>query len=758
MTSAGDKPIYDPGQVVHALTTGDGTYPTVAWKPDIITYSISTGQIGPIHADYTPEMDGYVAMTAVMQAAAREAFELWDDLIAVDLLEMDDWPSAHIALNRTSASGGATYTEFSFWEVDNAPRSQYKLADADIWIATDWPSLDEDSDLYLGGFGFLTYLHEIGHALGLTHPGPYNFAGSYEVNATHRQDTLEYTVLSYFEAGSDGGGTDHTGSEGVSYGATPLLHDILAIQAVYGADLTTRAGDTVYGFNSTADRDVFDFNVNANPVVAIWDAGGIDRIDVSGWSTDQVVDLNEGAISSVGALTRNLAIAWGATIEQAVGGTGNDRLTGNVAANLLDGNGGNDVLDGGGGSDTLRGGAGNDLIWGRAGDDVIEGGDGADILHGGEGADRIDGGAGEDWLRFATAAAPVTLSLLAGGGTGGDAAGDSYLGIENLGGSDWADSLTGSNFDNKIEGGGGDDVIFSLSGHDFLLGGAGDDTIDGGFGNDILRGGPGADRLIGGIGKDWAQYNTAAAGVALSLATGGTGGEAAGDGFDTVENLRGSDLADSLTGDAARNLIMAGRGDDIVDGAGGPDVLHGEVGNDTLTGGAEGDELWGGAGADLLDGGAANDWARYDNSPAGVSVDLATGTGAGGDAAGDTLTAVEFLWGSAFADTLAGDSGVNMIRGGAGNDLIRGRGGNDVLDGQGGADTFVFTAGDGIDRIHGFDLTADLIRIEGAVAGFAELGIGTFNGDASITYGQGDVILLTGLDSGLISADHFQFA
>ncbi|TFG87179.1 MAG: hypothetical protein E4H18_03720 [Hyphomicrobiales bacterium] len=751
------KPIYDAGQLITALTTNDGAAPSVAWSTNIITYSISTGQIDPTHAEYSTEMSGYVTMTPAMAAAAREAFTLWDELIAVDLLEIAGWPSAHITFNYSSNTDNPAYAEYFYWLVDNAPRSQYKLADADIWLNDSAPSQNDDSDLYLGGFAVETYLHEIGHALGLTHPGDYDGAADYELDATHQQDTKEYSLMSYFLAGADGGGTDHTGTMGQSYGATPLLHDILAIQAIYGADMTTRTGNTIYGFNSNAGHDAFNFAININPVIAIWDAGGIDTINASGWSTNQTIDLNEGAFSSVGHLTRNVAIAYGVTIEQAVGGGGNDRLVGNAADNLLIGNGGSDRLEGGGGDDVLQGGVGADLLYGGAGDDTLTGSDGADILFGGAGADQLDGGLGADWVRFIEAASGVTMSLLAGTGTIGDAAGDVYLEIENVSGSAWDDSLTGSNFDNQIFGEGGDDMILGRSGHDFLLGGAGDDTIDGGFGNDILRGGPGADTLIGGIGKDWAQYSTASAGVILSLETGGTGGEAAGDTFSGIENIRGSGFADDLGGDAARNLIMAGDGDDTVDGGVGPDVLYGEAGADTLTGGPDGDELYGGAGADVLDGGAGNDWARYDTSPTGVTVNLSTGTGLGGDAAGDTLTEIEFLWGSAFADILTGNDGVNMIRGGSGDDVIRSGGGNDILEGHGGADVFVFGAGDDIDRINNFDLLDDLIRFDTVVSAFDDLTITNFNGSAAISYGQGDVILLTGIDGGVVTAGLFDF-
>jgi serralysin len=297
------KPIYDTGQIITALTTQDGGVPSVAWSTDIITFSISTGHVDPVHPEYTDEMSGYVAMTLAMRAAAREAFLLWDELIAVDLLEIAGWPHAHMTFNYSSNTGGLTYAEYAYWPVDNAPRSQYQLADADIWLNDGWPSQDQDSDLFQGSYGITTYLHEIGHALGLTHPGDYNTAASYALDATHLQDTREYSVMSYFEAGADGGGTDHTGTAGLSYGATPLLHDILAVQAVYGADPTTRTGDTTYGFNSTAGHDAYDFAININPVIAIWDAGGTDTIDASGWNTDQVIDLNAGALSSVGHLT-----------------------------------------------------------------------------------------------------------------------------------------------------------------------------------------------------------------------------------------------------------------------------------------------------------------------------------------------------------------------------------------------------------------------------------------------------------------------
>jgi hypothetical protein len=133
-TSYAAKPVYDTGQIITALTTKDGAALSLAWSTDIITYSINIGQIDPTDPEYTDEMAGYVAMTVAMEATARAAFELWDLLIAVDLLEMDDWSSAHVTFNYSSNTGNSTYGNYTYWLVDNSPRSQYKFADADILL------------------------------------------------------------------------------------------------------------------------------------------------------------------------------------------------------------------------------------------------------------------------------------------------------------------------------------------------------------------------------------------------------------------------------------------------------------------------------------------------------------------------------------------------------------------------------------------------------------------------------------------------
>lgn len=719
--SAG-PPVYDAAEIKYALTTSGGTTSSRAWAGDTVTYSIGTGRLSPSSPEYTFEHDGYVAMSPTMEAVAAEAFELWDDLIAIDLVERTNDNSADIGFNYSSNTGGATYARYSYSYASNAPRSDNTLVDANVWLADDWWTHDQDRDLYPGGYGISTYLHEIGHTLGLSHPGNYNGSATFASDADYYQDTRQYTVMSYFDADENGSGTDHFGSQGRSYGATPLLHDILALQAVYGADMTTRTGDTTYGFNATAGNDAFDFTVNSNPVIAIWDAGGIDLIDASGFGTNQRIDLGAGQFSSTGSLTNNLAIAFGAIIEQATGGAGHDWITGNAADNVLRGN---------------------------AGDDTLEGGAGNDVFHGDDGADVILGGAGIDRLHFDDAGAGVTVDLKFEQGTRGEAAGDRIVSVEDL---------SGSAHNDILYGGDGAETLAGNNGHDFLVGRGGDDSLTGGYGNDVLRGGEGADALAGGLGRDWANYGTAAAGVTVDLVTGGRGGEATGDSYLSIENVRGGALADEINGDTGWNVIFGGAGDDTLRGEHDNDYLFGEAGDDFLVGGYGDDELAGGAGADTLNGKDGLDWAVYEAAPGGVAVSLQSGFGSAGEAAGDRLIFIEHLRGSAFADTLIGDGGANMIRGGGGNDAIEGGGGNDVLDGQGGADRFVFDQGDGIDRVHNFSLMADLIDFSRTTLAFADLDFSTFRGDAAVAYGSGDVILLTSIDTADLTEQQFLFA
>ncbi|HEY9344443.1 MAG TPA: calcium-binding protein [Inquilinus sp.] len=162
---------------------------------------------------------------------------------------------------------------------------------------------------------------------------------------------------------------------------------------------------------------------------------------------------------------------------------GRNVLIGAAGDDALIGGGGIDKLHGGAGADGLAGGFGNDVLHGDAGADRLYGGDGDDVLYGDAGADRLDGGDGNgdgygvDVADYSNGSTGVVVSLFAGTASGGDAQGDSFVGIESLSGSQGNDSLVGDSGRNALQGGNGNDVLIGARGEDYLTGGAGADRF-----------------------------------------------------------------------------------------------------------------------------------------------------------------------------------------------------------------------------------------------------------------------------------------
>ena len=568
----------------------------------------------------------------------------------------------------------------------------------------------------------------------------------------------------------------------------PAVTVDLATRQVSGGDA---AGDTISGFEDVrggAGDDVLTGDALENRLEG---GDGDDTLD-GGAGADL---LSGGAgfdVASYATRTTGVTVTLGAVgedvlvdVEGVVGGAGADVLTGDAAANLLVGGSGNDTLSGEAGDDTVAGGTGADFMYGGAGSDTLDyskstgavsvdltksapsGGDAAgDVIFGfenvigtagddtlvgneqanrflgGKGADRLVGAGGSDTLDYRTSAGGVSIDLATNAASGGDAAGDTISGFENVLGGDGNDTIFGTEGANLISGGAGadlldgrggidtldysastagvavdlatnavsggdatgdtiagfenviggayDDRLAGQAGANVLVGGAGKDTLFGEAGDDVLAAGAGADEIDGGAGIDTLDYSDAQGGVAIDLVKGkGEAGDAEGDRISDVENVRGGIGHDVLLGDAEDNRLEGGAGND---------TLQGGFGNDVLIGGDGDDVLRAGAGADSLEGNAGSDWADYsEGAPAGIDVDLGLMTVSGGTAEGDTISGIENVIGSSGNDSLTGNAEANILMGGEGGDTVRGGAGDDVISGGAGKDSL--EGGEGRDTL-----------------------------------------------------------
>lgn len=451
-------------------------------------YTNETGSIAFNEAYYSSD---FSAFNAGQIAVARTAIGLWNDLIDITFKETKSG-DADITYGNTYTGGAQAYAYLPFgstidqYYYDNFDFSQAGRLGGDVWI----DGFVASNFFPLGNsyYATTTMIHETGHALGLSHPGDYNAIGpdgevlspTYENQAEYAQDSLQYSIMSYFDGYETGAQFIDFQLLNFAYPSTPMIHDIASIQAIYGADYTTRAGDTVYGFNSTEVGTAYDFTSNTRPVLSIWDGGGNDTLDLSGFKTPSTIDLNPGAFSSAGGADHfytldeinearaklgfaartqatydyyqdlikqlgitsplfkdNISIAYGATIENAIGGLGDDKIIANTAANMLNGKGGYDTVS------------------------------------------------------YETATSGVQISLKVGAVGAGGAAGDTLKFIEGVIGSDYNDTIKGSFADNTIAGGRGDDVMSGRGGADtyvFRTAGlsTGHDTIIDFSGDDVI--------------------------------------------------------------------------------------------------------------------------------------------------------------------------------------------------------------------------------------------------------------------------------
>ncbi|WP_308238081.1 M10 family metallopeptidase C-terminal domain-containing protein [Phenylobacterium sp. J367] len=402
---------------------------------------------------------GYQRFNAAQMAQAELAMRAWSDAANITFVRVgtgtegeaaySDEASILLANYRSGVDGASA---FAYYPGNPA----FSARSGDVWVNSTISYNANPTALNRGGY---VLVHEIGHAIGMAHPGDYDAGDeggpiTYEKDAEYYQDSSQYTVMSYFRETNTG--ADYSGR----YPAVPMLDDIAAIQVEYGANMTTRTGDTVYGFNSTADRPWFEATSPTTRLIfAVWDAGGTDTFDFSGFYQDQVIDLREGFFSNAGGAIGNVAVAKGAVIENAIGGSGPDQINGNAQAN---------ALYGGASADTIQGFSGQDYLRGDDGADSISGGADFDDINGNMGDDTAAGGAGDDWV---------------------------------VGGKD-QDRLFGDEGGDIVYGNLGDDALFGGAGADLMRGGQGNDVLEGGEGDDWLSGDRGDDTITGGAGAD----------------------------------------------------------------------------------------------------------------------------------------------------------------------------------------------------------------------------------------------------------------
>lgn len=501
-----------------------------SWKKTTITYSfLDFWYLGIEESMLPTDPDTGLAIAGpenflTLSESHKNAFNLvqglWDDLITPSLEAVAVFYTADIKVARFIPSVNQSVTT---WESSPDQSPFRTMDDSYIWMYL------ENEDIGFG-YSYRAVLHEFGHALGLFHAGDYNFSAD-PSDGSSAQDSTVYSVMSYF-------GPDRLVGEGYVEQAnwikdgklhvpqTPMMNDILAMQAMYGADLNTRSSATTYGFNASGisgREGVFDFDANKVPIVCIYDADGIDTLDLSGWEQGSVISLIPGTFSDGNGMTKNISIARGTYIENAIGGAGNDVITGNDVSNVLVGGKGNDKLIGGElaatdidtvdyspdrpGNGSMTSGIWVDMT--KASGQVTNDGFGyVDTLVGIEkliGSERgdffniagplkiVDGGDGIDKVSFATSSSRVEIDLNVTEQHGGLAEGVQLTSIEQVDGSTGNDII-------RLKAT-GDTFTWANLGNDTIYGGVGKSTVFGDKGNDVFYHVGGTSTFDGGLAE-----------------------------------------------------------------------------------------------------------------------------------------------------------------------------------------------------------------------------------------------------------------
>lgn len=345
-----------PGNVVNTTLSGqlpiDNLLASKKWASNNLTYSFGeygTSYYLQTYGAYNEPWNGFQPLTAVQRNATTNALANFAEISNLNFTRVTD--SQTVAGDLRYAQTAASSTAHAYF-----PAASTTAGDA--WFGTSSGSYNSDVK---GSYSYATFMHETGHALGLEHP--------HTKNNNPTQDYTLYSVMSYrsYEGASVTGGYTQS-----FFPTTLMMNDISAIQHMYGADYSTRSGDTRYSW--APGKQLLE---------TIWDGGGNDTISWSGQTSKAEINLNAGQFSKLGPAyytgkpgdlyeERTLGIARNVTIENAEGGDAADIITGNSANNKLYGRKG---------ADTIKGGDGNDFLNGQQDKDFLTGGNGADKFY-----------------------------------------------------------------------------------------------------------------------------------------------------------------------------------------------------------------------------------------------------------------------------------------------------------------------------------------------------------------------------------------
>jgi serralysin len=374
----------------------DGVLSGYEWKGTTLTYAFPDA---PSDYGYGPEKArNFKEITAEQQAVATRILDKDDGIAANDGFSLEGLTNLDVGLGtdsgamiRYAGSNAANPTAYAYYPTSGA-------RGGDVWFGS--------NNIYdkpvAGNYAYATLLHETGHALGLKHGHEAVKFDKIKTELAGKFDSLEYSVMTYHSFAGQTGGAGYT-NEKFGFPQSYMMADIYALQHMYGADYDTNSTGTVYSWtpesgdtlvNGAVGIDTGDAARHNRIFATIWDGGGIDEYDLSAYSTRVVIDLRPGEHSVFSKKQLADLNDWGkgqdasgniynamlfdkntaSLIENATGGTGNDRLAGNNGSNVLDGNSGNDTLKGFKGTDTYHGGLGEDtFIFGRRyGADIID--------------------------------------------------------------------------------------------------------------------------------------------------------------------------------------------------------------------------------------------------------------------------------------------------------------------------------------------------------------------------------------------------